>query len=789
MSAVRWWFRTDVRRRWRSLAVLAVLTAVSLATVLTAAAGARRGSTAVDRLMTTTRPATIAVLPNQVGFDWEAVRKLSTVESLGTFVVGSFGIDGLRPNSAAFPLGDDESLRTIERPIVLDGRMLDPTRLDEAVVTADLVRTQHRGIGDHVTFRLYSAKQLSAGAAAFDEPPAGRAVRATIVGVVRSPWYADTESEDGVVIPSPELFARYPDEFIGNPPSGYLNALVRLRHGAADIPEFGRQLAKVSGRDDIDFMNLSDKLARYDDVTGFEATALAMFAAAAALTALFLVGQAVTRYAGATVGDLETMQAMGLRPVEVRVAAALGPLVAVAVGSAVAVAGTIVASNWFPIGSAAPVEPSPGVDVDVPVLVVGVLAALALTALASAWSAARALSASRSRTAGRASALADLAARATGWIPVAIGARFALEPGVGRTRVAVRPALAGAIAGVLGVVAALTFSAAIDDATAHPERFGQTHQLESFIGFAGDDFVPPDVGAAVAKLRGVESVNDTRTDVVRVGSTPLSILSYAPVGRPLDLVLVSGHRPTTAGEIALAPRTAQALGAAVGDKLDVVGSAGSRTLTVSGISFVVGFSHNDYASGAWILPDAFDALTKGFKFHSLVVELKPGVSPKQVVAAARAAQLPDMSAPTIPPERAQLLEVRALPTFLAAFLALVALGAVGHAVATSVGRRRGDLAVLRSLGLTSWQLRLIVVTQSTVLTLVGLAVGVPVGLAVGRTVWRLTADRTPVLYVPPTVWFALIAVIGIALLATNLLASLPARRASSTRAAHILRVE
>ena len=65
--------------------------------------------------------------------------------------------------------------------------------------------------------------------------------------------------------------------------------------------------------------------------------------------------------------------------------------------------------------------------------------------------------------------------------PVVVGARFALEPGRGRAAVPVRPALLGAVAGVLGVLAAFTFSAGVSDAAANPARFGQTWQLGAFL--------------------------------------------------------------------------------------------------------------------------------------------------------------------------------------------------------------------------------------------------------------------------------------------------------------------
>ena len=98
MAPVLSWFRLDLRRRWRSLLVLALLVAVAAGTVMTAVAGARRGATAVDRLLDLTLPATAVVQPNQPGFDWEAVRALPEVEALTTLVLtDEYGIEELPP--------------------------------------------------------------------------------------------------------------------------------------------------------------------------------------------------------------------------------------------------------------------------------------------------------------------------------------------------------------------------------------------------------------------------------------------------------------------------------------------------------------------------------------------------------------------------------------------------------------------------------------------------------------------------------------------------------------------
>ncbi len=130
-----------------------------------------------------------------------------------------------------------------------------------------------------------------------------------------------------------------------------------------------------------------------------------------------------------------------------------------------------------------------------------------------------------------------------------------------------------------------------------------------------------------------------------------------------------------------------------------------------------------------------------------------------------------------------------LPTALGGFLALLALGAVGYALSTAVRRRGRELAVLRTLGLTSGQARLVIVTQATLLAVVGLAAGIPLGLAVGRAVWRVVADLTPLAYQPPFPPWTLALIAPAALLSANLLALWPGHRAARLRPGQVLRAE
>ncbi|MBA2309848.1 MAG: FtsX-like permease family protein [Pseudonocardiales bacterium] len=142
-----------------------------------------------------------------------------------------------------------------------------------------------------------------------------------------------------------------------------------------------------------------------------------------------------------------------------------------------------------------------------------------------------------------------------------------------------------------------------------------------------------------------------------------------------------------------------------------------------------------------------------------------------------------------PQRLGEIRNVQMLPVLLGGFLALLAIGAVGHALATAVRRRRHDVAVLRAVGMTRRQCRGVVFTQATLLAAIGLLFGVPLGIALGRTVWRLIAENTPLVYQPPAAALALLLVVLAAFVLANLLAAWPSRRAVRLPVNQILRAE
>ena len=807
MIVVLSWLRLEFRRRWRSLAVLALLVAISAAVVITSLAAARRGASVVQRLANRTQPATVAVLPNQPEFDWTKVQQLPEVAALSRFVVDyGISVDGVGGDALGFPPADDGLTRTLETPVVFSGRLFDPARADEAVVTRRFVSHYHKGVGSTVVLRLPSAKQLADSFTGnvpdhFDGPT----VTVRIVGVVLSPWISDSPDSHGGLQISSGLVAKYPLETVGPPGpdnTQFVNALVRLRRGGADIARFNDDLRRITGRSDIGSLNLVQQAMDIQHHVAFESRCLIAFAGAAFVAALFLVGQAVARYAAASTSELRTMQALGMTPRQLSAAAAVAPALAGLLGALIGALTSWFASSSFPFGTAKLLEPSPGRQWDWWFTLPGI-ALIALLVTGGAALASRvALGAARREGMRRRSAVATALGGAGAGVPVVIGARFALETGRGRAAIPVRPALVGAVMGVLGVVAAFTFSRGVSDASSHPERYGQTFQVGAFLGINGQDSGPSDkINAQLVQQPEVTGVDDSRTAVANAanGRDDVALWEYEPGPKPMRTVVLDGRMPSEADEVLLAPRSMTALHTRVGATVTLIGSTGvPRQLRVVGSGFVPIGPHNNYSDGGWVSRPGYNALFKDFKFHLTLVSLKPGLNAAKMAGVLQGRlnkALPelhggaDVETGQVPTEIAEIREVRTLPIVLGGFLALLAAAAVGHALATAVRRRSHDLAVLRAVGMTPWQCRWVVITQASVLALVGLVFGVPIGLALGRTVWRVVADYTPIQYVAPIAATAILLAFPAALLLANLLAAWPGRRAARLRIATVLRAE
>jgi ABC-type lipoprotein release transport system permease subunit len=134
------------------------------------------------------------------------------------------------------------------------------------------------------------------------------------------------------------------------------------------------------------------------------------------------------------------------------------------------------------------------------------------------------------------------------------------------------------------------------------------------------------------------------------------------------------------------------------------------------------------------------------------VRFEPGVDPAYVrtgtaqrVGGERAIQLPSN-----PGTLVDFGRVRSLPLLLAGLLALLGLAAISHVLMSTVHARRRDLAVLRILGFTSFELRRVVMWYAVWLDGMALLVGVPLAVVGGGQLWTAFAHSTGFLAEPIT---------------------------------------
>ena len=791
MTAAWLWARAELRARWRSWVVLGLLAGATAGIVAAGIAGARRTDSSLPRYIAVAGSIDAAVLANDPTFDAKqraAVAALPEVRQTFPFEVAVLanvmkprGLDG-----TLFPL--TAATARLSEPVIVEGRHTNPKNPNEAVIDQNIARQFKLGIGSTIVIHQFVPATIPSDAPPGLVPPGAKTFQEQlrVVGITKA------TSSDKSWSPSSGLWAKHGKEVVG-----LTNMFVRLRHGQADFLRFQRDVQRLVGHP-VNVASANDLLGlrKIRNIMGVERDGLLLFALAALLGGGVLVGQALVRAVTASGADAETWRAMGAdRPIAVQ-GMVLPSLLTAAVAAVTAIAVGIALSPRFPIGVARRYELDVGIHADALVLGLAVLVLVLVTiaiAVAAAW-----WRVTRGEATRPATSRAARWATNAGFPPaMVIGSRLAVEPGRGRRAVPVRSALIGAVVGVLGVVGCFTFRAGIADAASNPKRSGVVWNYEvasgaapiavhDRAGMAGD----PAVGSALRALW---------SRAVPINGVATPTFGIATVRGRLPLVVLSGHAPRNASELALAPSTQRSLQLHVGDTVRV-GKAPGRTVHVVGTAFLPSSSHTGYDESGWMTlaglraavgPDAFAKRPDDFEDY-LLLRWRPGAN---VAAAERriskvaAAHGYFSQRATLPTSVVDLGHLGSVPLVLAVFFALLAAATVAHALVTTVRRRRFDLAVLRSMGFTRRQSRFAIAWQATLLAAIGLLVGVPLGLVMGRVVWRWVADLYPVAYVTPVAVVAVLVVVPVALLVAQALAAGPAHAATRIRPAQTLRAE
>lgn len=785
MTAVWMWTRSDLRRRWMSWVVLGVLAGVSIGLASAAIAGARRTDQAVPRFAAVSRLPDAVVLANDPAFDDAAQAKVAALPEVTAFypfmVPFLLEVDG--PAAALAPLlpTAPATVLAAQTPFV-EGRAPDPSRPDELAINEQARDALNLHVGSTVRFRQEPPEP----GFPFPAPPGSAQPIDQVMTVVGIMDGAGSSEPDGTVTNG--FYDKYRAQLVG-----IVNAFVDLRNGAADLDQLRGDVEQLLGHP----VNVEDSddlfgLRQIRNRAGVEGNGLRLFAAAVLIGAGALVGQALVRAVGSGAADLRTWRAMGTdNKLAVRAMVAPAVLSAV-VGAVTTVVVAVLLSPRFPIGYTRQFELDVGFHADWLVLLSG--AALVVVAIMlAAW-----LTAERSvRREEQLESSGNPPRALTGAaLPPAmmIGSRLAVEVGRGRRAVPVRAALLGAVAGVLTVVACLTFRNGLADTVNDPQRSGIVWDQEfDKAGLLDDD----EIATVMRDPAVAGSLHATWARAIPVNGTSTPVFGIADDG-DFEPTLLDGAAPEGMDEIAFAPSTMRALGVHIGDRV-TVGDAG-RSMRVVGSALLPATSHTAYDQSGWITRDSLmsvvEPATSDDEFFEdyLLLTWKPDID---VVAArqrmtelANTRQAIYLSIPAeLPPGVDSLRSMLVLPLTLAAFFAMLAVATVAHALATTVRRRRGDLAVLRSMGFTRTDARLAVAFQASLLAVAGVLLGVPAGIVVGRFLWKQFADNYPVVYAPPLALVAIVLAAPVAVVVSNLLAIGPARNATKIRPAEILRSE
>jgi hypothetical protein len=291
----------------------------------------------------------------------------------------------------------------------------------------------------------------------------------------------------------------------------------------------------------------------------------------------------------------------------------------------------------------------------------------------------------------------------------------------------VRPALAGACIGAVGVVAVAVIGSSLDRLVDTPARWGTTWDVAIDTAEVDRERVldDRDIGAAAVGRFDEQVTIDDREALA---------MTLDPVKGDLTPTVIEGREPRAADEVALGRDTLEELGLPVGSVVEIAGRSSTREqFRVVGVVLfpTIDFSF-PLAAGAAFTLEGGDRLRLGDPsrddrgFERLLIRWAPGVDHEAAVR-----RLTDGTATIDPPEAPAevngLRDVKQFPAMAAGGLAVLGAIATSHALAVTVRRRRVELGVLSALGFAPSQRRMAIAVQATTIAAVALLVGIPVG--------------------------------------------------------------
>jgi hypothetical protein len=444
----------------------------------------------------------------------------------------------------------------------------------------------------------------------------------------------------------------------------------------------------------------------------------------------------------------------------------------------------VLGSTFVPTGLAGRADPDFGVRAEPWVLAAGALVIVVLlvgVGLLVSWLDSRGVSRAQRPQRGVPSA---------GPLPLALGTHWALATRPGPASASARSALAAVTAGMIGVVAVVTFGASLDHLLATDRLHGWSFDA-SFVA----EYQESDLGPFKGQLAGLTQDEDIAAvafgsiENLIIEGQPMEVLAIEQVkGTAIHPTLLEGRAPSGRLEIVGASNALEEGHLRVGDTVRVGGEA-QRPMKIVGSAVYPELGNNgDLSHMASVAYDALPGLGPERLSAMALVRVRTGADVEAVLRRNEVDGIETVG-PFQPAAVTNIKQVGAIPWVLAGFLALLGLAAVGHALVMSVRGRRREIAVLRAFGMGRGQVALSVAAQASITVLVGALIGIPLGVAVGRWGWSLIADGLGVVFEPAITALLIAVSIPVGLVLANLLAAGPAAVAARLRPAEVLRTE
>jgi FtsX-like permease family len=835
LTVVWYRFRAAFRRRWPGYLAIALLVGLVGGVAMASIAGARRTESSYPTFLAGTNPSDLLVQPSSSlsctsGLISQIarlphVKRVSCANSYGAeTLTPSGGVDKVLLAQVELIASVDGEYSRQDRVTITQGRAADPSRADEFVATPTAAAFLGLHVGSHFDIGVWRSTQSTL--------TPYRVIHATLVGVGVFNTQVIQDDIDhgntGFLLGTPALFRQITACCQGGMYDGIAIA-GGSRYDSAVEHEYAHLVGtstytNSSGTDQLQVYNTATIEAEAQRAIAPEAVALGVFGGFAALAAILIGIQAVSRQLRAHADEGIVLRAVGAGPGITSSDGLLGIVGAVVVGSLLAAALAVGLSPLAPFGPVRTVDPSPGLDFDWTVLGFGFLV---LVLGIGGWAAIVAYRQAPHRVSARgrakdASGIVKFAV-ASG-LPVSgiAGLRFALENGRGRGTVPVRSVIVGAVLAITVVTATLTFGASLDTLVSHPDLYGWNF---TYAYYSTDGYGPVPtslVSSPLARDHAVAATTGAYFATVEIDDHIVPILgetAHATIAPPV----LTGHPVDGTDQIVLGSATLAQLHKKLGDTVVVQGDGiparrlvivGTATLPTIGTALSI---HPTMTTGGVIATSAVpkSLLNQFGPFsgpNALFIRIRSGTDEATAQRALAiigqralhqfitpqvvAAEGPDAYGGTLqllgPQRPAEIVNYRAMgttPGLLAGGLAVGAVAALGLTLVASVRQRRRELALLKSFGFTQRQLAAAVSWQSTAIVVVGLVAGIPLGIVLGRFLWQLFAHQLSAV-VDPTIPGVPILIVAVGALAlANLVAFLPGRSAARTPTALVLRVE